>query len=334
MKIFYALLVSIAVCGNVGFHLFEANAQCTASIAGNTTMCKGQTDTLIASGGATYSWSTGQTTTSIIISPTANTTYSVTATTGTCVATASIAVTVNPLPIANFNAPCVCFNNLTPFTDLSTGVVIWHWDFGDGNFSTQQSPAHTYNAPGTYTVTLVVSNNYGCTDTAIKNICVLPLPLLSVTVANASCTTCSNGSATATASGGNPPYTYSWSSGQSTQTASNLQPGSYIITITDSSGCAETSTVTVSSSSGINEIDFANSISISPNPSSGIFTLQSSVAIKSIEVYNVLGGRIYGKNSMTSSPCTIDLSAEPEGIYFMRVNTEKGIMSKKMIVIK
>ncbi len=41
------------------------------------------------------------------------------------------------------------------FTDLSTtGPTQWNWDFGDGNTSTQQNPAHTYAAPGAYTVCL------------------------------------------------------------------------------------------------------------------------------------------------------------------------------------
>lgn len=45
------------------------------------------------------------------------------------------------------------------FTDLSTGTPTgWDWDFGDGNFSTQQSPTHTYAADGNYTVCLVATN--------------------------------------------------------------------------------------------------------------------------------------------------------------------------------
>ncbi|KAA3613187.1 MAG: PKD domain-containing protein [Calditrichaeota bacterium] len=45
------------------------------------------------------------------------------------------------------------------FTDASTGNVTgWNWDFGDGGSSTSQNPNHTYNAAGTYTVTLTASN--------------------------------------------------------------------------------------------------------------------------------------------------------------------------------
>ena len=48
------------------------------------------------------------------------------------------------------------------FTDASTstggGIVAWDWDFGDTGASTDQNPSHTYAAPGTYTVTLIVTH--------------------------------------------------------------------------------------------------------------------------------------------------------------------------------
>jgi len=55
------------------------------------------------------------------------------------------------------------------FTDQSTNTpTSWQWDFGDGNSSTQQSPSHTYQNFGDYTVGLTVTNNIG-TDTEVKN---------------------------------------------------------------------------------------------------------------------------------------------------------------------
>jgi PKD repeat protein len=55
------------------------------------------------------------------------------------------------------------------FYDFSlNGPANWHWDFGDGNFSTQQNPTHLYQNNGTYDVKLIVSNNFG-TDSIVKN---------------------------------------------------------------------------------------------------------------------------------------------------------------------
>ena len=64
--------------------------------------------------------------------------------------------------VAAFSADGV--NGVKPydvqFTDESVGdVVIWSWNFGDGNTSNEQNPQHTYNAAGIYTVTLQVFNS-------------------------------------------------------------------------------------------------------------------------------------------------------------------------------
>ncbi|HMK45159.1 MAG TPA: PKD domain-containing protein [Methanocella sp.] len=45
------------------------------------------------------------------------------------------------------------------FTDQSSGNPTgWHWDFGDGSSSTKQDPAYTFQTPGTYNVTLTVTD--------------------------------------------------------------------------------------------------------------------------------------------------------------------------------
>ncbi|HOT04425.1 MAG TPA: DUF2341 domain-containing protein, partial [Methanolinea sp.] len=54
------------------------------------------------------------------------------------------------------------------FTDLSFPIPkSWHWDFGDGNTSSEQNPMHVYEGLGIYTVNLTVSNNHG-SDTLVK----------------------------------------------------------------------------------------------------------------------------------------------------------------------
>jgi uncharacterized protein (TIGR02145 family) len=74
------------------------------------------------------------------------------------------------IPIANFSAnttsgPAPLTVN---FTDQSTNnPSSWEWDFGDGGTSIQQSPSHTYNANGIYTVTQTATNSFG-SDTETK----------------------------------------------------------------------------------------------------------------------------------------------------------------------
>jgi PKD repeat protein len=70
-------------------------------------------------------------------------------------------------PTAAFTGtPTSGFAPLTvDFTDQSSGSpTSWSWVFGDGGTSSAQNPSHQYTNPGTYTVTLTVSNAYGSDD--------------------------------------------------------------------------------------------------------------------------------------------------------------------------
>ena len=71
--------------------------------------------------------------------------------------------TTNEAPTADFT---VSTTDLTAdFTDQSSDpdgtVESWSWDFGDGATSTAQNPSHTYDADGTYTATLTVTDDAG-----------------------------------------------------------------------------------------------------------------------------------------------------------------------------
>ncbi len=80
-------------------------------------------------------------------------------------------VNVRPKPSANFTAPVrtKCAPNLlVNFQDLSTGSpTAWEWNFGDGNTSTLQNPAHNYTTYGSFTVRLIVTSQFGCKDTML-----------------------------------------------------------------------------------------------------------------------------------------------------------------------
>jgi gliding motility-associated-like protein len=85
---------------------------------------------------------------------------------------------------ASFTFPptgCV-FSNFV-FTNTSTGYTTCNWDFGDGATSTAPSPVHVYSAPGTYTVTLIVSDG-PCSDTVTHTVTVLTGPAGSFTISN------------------------------------------------------------------------------------------------------------------------------------------------------
>ncbi|MFZ5979686.1 MAG: PKD domain-containing protein, partial [Candidatus Zixiibacteriota bacterium] len=71
------------------------------------------------------------------------------------------------------NSP-VCVDSLVQFTDLSYGVITdWAWNFGDGHVDSAQNPGHSYDAPGSYTISLTVTGPAGSdTETKINYITV------------------------------------------------------------------------------------------------------------------------------------------------------------------
>lgn len=96
--------------------------------------------------------------------------------------TVSVSTTppVNNPPAAAFTFDCLSLD--CSFTDASTdpdagdAVVAWAWDFGDGNTSTEQNPAHSYSVtvPDTFTVTLTATDEGGETDVATDEVIVAP----------------------------------------------------------------------------------------------------------------------------------------------------------------
>jgi gliding motility-associated-like protein len=88
---------------------------------------------------------------------------------GSCKDSLLKSIKVLPRAVAGFTADktASCKAPLTvQFSNLTTGAVSYKWLFGDSTSSVLQNPAHTYLQNGTYTVTLVVTNSNGCTDTS------------------------------------------------------------------------------------------------------------------------------------------------------------------------
>lgn len=82
-------------------------------------------------------------------------------------------VNITPPPVAGFILSYnsgINLNTIVTFTDVSQNTVGWMWNFGDGNSSNIQNPYNTYLTNGTYTITQVVTDQYGCKATATKTV--------------------------------------------------------------------------------------------------------------------------------------------------------------------
>ncbi|MCW5907638.1 MAG: PKD domain-containing protein [Chitinophagales bacterium] len=141
-----------------------------------------------------------------------------------------------------------CDSNLViDLVNQSVNALTYLWDFGDGTTSTQFNESHTYTIPGSYTVTLIVTDTNRChpVDTFSRVVSLLPNALAAFT-ANNVC----KGTAVQFTNLGNPNAQYLWSFGNGT--FSNmyspshlyLQPGVYNVrlVIIDTASCDLTDT--------------------------------------------------------------------------------------------
>jgi gliding motility-associated-like protein len=86
-------------------------------------------------------------------------------------------IDVFPMPTAAFSAtpPTTdIYNPIISFTDattlLSGSISSWNWMFGDNTTSNIESPQHTYQSIDTYPVTLIVTSDMGCIDSAFSRV--------------------------------------------------------------------------------------------------------------------------------------------------------------------
>ena len=133
---------------------------------------------------------------------------------------------VSKVPVAAFSAsPTSGYAPQTiKFTDKSTGsLTSWKWGFGDGTYSTQKNPSHTYSKAGKYTVSLTVKNAAGSNKVTKSSFIVVnalkpPVPAFSVSPLNGKASL----TVTFTDKSTNNPTSWSWDFGdKSTSTVKN-----------------------------------------------------------------------------------------------------------------
>jgi len=156
---------------------------------------------------------------------------------------------------------------------------------------------------------------------------------------------CSNQNILLDAGAGN--YTYSWSTGGTTQTElidTTLMGGNgtYNITVTVTdviSGCIYTDdiNITFQTCTDIDELGNENAIAIYPNPTNGLLNVMINGATinTTLTIVDVQGKVVYSRNNFTNSASlveTIDLSGNDKGIYFISLTTDKATVVKKVIL--
>lgn len=157
-------------------------------------------------------------------------------------------------PIAQFGQSSVngCANVAVMFYDSTTfdslaNITSWLWDFGGGNTSDLQNPEFTFTNIGIETVTLTVTDNFGCTSQTSSIVEVFPLPAV---VASNDTIICEGSFAQLNVSGA---IDYVWSPdyfiddlNSNSPLVSPFMDTVYFVTGTDINGCSNVDSVSVS----------------------------------------------------------------------------------------
>ncbi len=337
-------------------------------------ICTSTTVDLTASGGDSYIWSTGETGTLTSVTPTSNTTYSITATSVFgCTSSATTSVTIDPSPIATITAngtTTFCENDSVKLTASNGLSYLW------SNGETSQSIF--VNSTGNYSATIY----YGSSCSSVSNtIATTELMNSTATISETVCDSLVLNGQTYTTSGahiqtltnalgcdsvltinltvntidtsvttlGNmltsnaTSASYQWLdcdngfaiiSGETNATFTATANGNFAVEVTKNA-CTDTSACYNVTGIGMHHFSLSAGIYIYPNPTTGSFilTLSKGEEIRAVQIFNVLGECVLYQQLITNNQqLTLDVSSLSKGIYFIKVNSEQGSNTKKLII--
>jgi len=232
------LVTSAAGCTNSAVSNVTVYPLPVPNITSNSPVCAGNTLNLFGTGGATYAWSgpgyTGPTQNPTINNVTASAggVYTLLVSSGTCTASTTYTVVINPLPVFSFSGTNVLCNGQSNGTStvnvtVGTGPYNYNWS----TIPAQNSQAATSLPAGNYSCTVTDAN--GCTSMSSTQI--TQPTQFSVSVTSNTPSACANTpiNVNAIGAGGTGPYTYNWVSGPTSSSfvANQSAAGNYLYTM-------------------------------------------------------------------------------------------------------
>lgn len=320
----------------------------TPTASGSTTICSGNTVQLCTSGSGTFTWYGN----SGLINPPVTTAcwntgvsanYTVTTTVNGCVSPASGAISVQVVTVSTSvsvgGSATICEGaSVTLTANTSGGSLPYTYDWSPNGEETQTIPVGDADS---YSVTTTDAN--GCSSTSnSQTITVTPLPIASFSVneLNQPTIAFTNASQYATS------YQWDYADGNTSTTSSASHNhiyatnGMYTIRLIANSSCgADTAYQSVNILSvGMNHAPDNYNLSVQPNPSTGIISLNiesSTTEDFQIEVVNTIGQQVFQKSIRHihgTSTATIDLTDFSEGVYVLNARCEKRTFSERLII--
>ncbi|PCH96868.1 MAG: hypothetical protein COB85_03130 [Bacteroidetes bacterium] len=160
----------------------------------------------------------------------------------------------------NLLTPLICKNDTGLFEFVDTtcsgiplNIASWSWDFGDGNFSTEMNPYHSYASSGSFPVKMIITDGFGCSDSVTKTILVQAEPIANFSTTQVCYGTTTGFTDSTILLGGGSIASWSWDFGDANtstlQNPSNFyaSDGTYnvLLTVITDSGCIDTATLII-----------------------------------------------------------------------------------------
>jgi hypothetical protein len=149
------------------------------------------------------------------------------------------------------------------------------------------------------------------------------------------------GSINITFSGGAPPYTFTWLSDglvvSNEQSPADLWAGNYILEVVDAEGCSFTSEpITVELLNSTTAVEEWLYCKVFPNPASDLVNISwqsQNATVRAVEVFTASGQRLHQQRlSPGASAIALDVAHYPAGVYWLRLQSDRGVLSRKVVV--
>ena len=224
-------------------------------------ICKGSNTTFTASGAMTYSWNTSATTNTVSVSPTNNTTYTVTGNNGNCADTKTILVKVdNGITKADSisnAATCGQSNGSYVLNSVTGGISPYQINFNGTGFSAIAAFSYTVPSLAGNSYPIIIKDSLGCTYTTIVTIGnTSGITKVDSSTTNTNCNASVGVITINSIIGGTASYEANIDGGTFNTIISfpysftNLASGTHTLIVKDASGCPHTSLIQVNSNSG------------------------------------------------------------------------------------
>lgn len=323
-------------CTDVAFVDIEDSTSPEVSASATETSCgedNGSVTTSVSFGVTPYSynWSNGSTDANLVEVAAGAYTVTVTDAFG-CTDTSSVEVDDSSSPMVNISSTDTScgMSNGSATASATDGVTPYSYSWSNGASTAMISDLES----DMYTVT--VTDALGCTGTSSVNIADSDDVELTVTSTETACGF-DNGTATAMASSGTAPYTYAWSTGESTATITGLPADDYSVTVTDAAGCTAIGTTSISESvspeatadSTPTTCGLDNgSATVSAMSGTGLYTYLWSNGASEVTIQNLSAGSytvtVTDEAGCTATATTVVEDSDPITVSVMTTGTTCG----------